>query len=279
MKNQQEAFTVFEETGEKKYFTQLPNYILDNLKGSDFIVYCHLKRLAGEHGVAFPSITTLVTRTKLDRNTVKRCLNYLTLNRFITNAGKFDTLTAGGYQKITSYKIVDIWKLNVDFYHDLKGGENTVPLEDKGGLNDSQRGVKILTKGGENTTTKKNHIIITNNNNYVVEKEVVEEVVSVPETTPKEINKDFFEKGEEYTRLLNLFAKDNDVKRLEPEFLKFWLYWTERTPSGKKEKWEAEKTFEVKRRLYTWLSRKNFKSPSEQVNKYKVQVNLKNNGK
>lgn len=39
------------------------------------------------------------------------------------------------------------------------------------------------------------------------------------------------------------------------EVQKFTLYWTEKTKSGKKERWETEKTFEAKKRLFTWLQR------------------------
>lgn len=39
------------------------------------------------------------------------------------------------------------------------------------------------------------------------------------------------------------------------ELKKFFVYWTEPNKSGTKQKWQLERTFEVKRRLYTWLSR------------------------
>lgn len=39
------------------------------------------------------------------------------------------------------------------------------------------------------------------------------------------------------------------------EVAKFVSYWTELTPSGKKQRWETEKTFEIERRLANWLSR------------------------
>lgn len=38
------------------------------------------------------------------------------------------------------------------------------------------------------------------------------------------------------------------------EMKKFTAYWTEPNGSGKKERWELEKTFEVRRRLATWIS-------------------------
>lgn len=41
------------------------------------------------------------------------------------------------------------------------------------------------------------------------------------------------------------------------EIKRFYAYWTERTKSGKKQRWETEKTFEVDRRLTYWLSRNN----------------------
>ncbi len=38
------------------------------------------------------------------------------------------------------------------------------------------------------------------------------------------------------------------------EIQKFTLYWTEKNKSGTKERWEIQKTFEVKRRLFSWFS-------------------------
>jgi len=50
------------------------------------------------------------------------------------------------------------------------------------------------------------------------------------------------------------------------EIDKFVSWWTEKNKSGTKQRWEIEKTFEVKRRLKTWLDRsKQFKPFSGQV--------------
>lgn len=40
----------------------------------------------------------------------------------------------------------------------------------------------------------------------------------------------------------------------EEEIQKFWMYWTEPTLGGKKQRWETQKTFEVNRRLITWMN-------------------------
>lgn len=46
-----------------------------------------------------------------------------------------------------------------------------------------------------------------------------------------------------------------EINRLVEEMKKFILYWTEPNKSGTKEKWQMQETFDVRRRLFTWLSR------------------------
>ena len=79
--------------------------------------------------------------------------------------------------------------------------------------------------------------------------------------TPSEIAKDFFNMGEYQKKYLEEFSKKAPKDILEKEFKKFILYWTEPNKSGTKVRWEQQKTFEVKRRLFTWLNNnKNFNS-------------------
>ena len=75
------------------------------------------------------------------------------------------------------------------------------------------------------------------------------------EATPMEVNKDFFLLGGTYQLLLSDFGEKIDQKILEHEFQKFIVYWTEPNKSGTKVRWEQQNTFDVKRRLFTWLSR------------------------
>lgn len=42
---------------------------------------------------------------------------------------------------------------------------------------------------------------------------------------------------------------------VKAEMRKFYTYWTEPNKSGTKRRWELERTFEVKRRLLTWMGR------------------------
>lgn len=44
-----------------------------------------------------------------------------------------------------------------------------------------------------------------------------------------------------------------DEKTISTQLQEFVMYWTEPTKSGKKMRWETEKTFEINRRLATWF--------------------------
>ena len=62
------------------------------------------------------------------------------------------------------------------------------------------------------------------------------------------------EKDENYDTLLNqLNNKGIDLNLASSEIDRFVMYWTEPNKSGTKERWELEKTFDVKRRLLNWF--------------------------
>lgn len=106
---------------------------------------------------------------------------------------------------------------------------------------------------------RNDNVMITSEENRRDKKRIdKEDVVDEPATfSPAEIAKEFFLMGSAYTELLEVFSQNNNPAFIETEFKKFILWWTEPNKTGKKQRWELEKTFEVKRRLYTWLSRSN----------------------
>lgn len=108
---------------------------------------------------------------------------------------------------------------------------------------------------------EKEQIFLNENNKYkrISKTENLLNDVSAP--TPSEEAKSFFVGGEIYQKLLDEFSKGNDKAIITNEFKKFAFYWTERNKTGTKQKWQMQETFDVKRRLYTWLSRsKDFQS-------------------
>jgi len=103
----------------------------------------------------------------------------------------------------------------------------------------------------------------------IQEERAAEEAARLPEVfdektvepTPGEIARDFFaEKGAVSVyrdKIIDEIVQATGAPReaILAEVRKFYLYWTEPTKSGKKRLWETKPTFEVKRRLYTWLSK------------------------
>lgn len=82
--------------------------------------------------------------------------------------------------------------------------------------------------------------------------------------TPAEQAREFFNKPEKQLEvLLALQNKYGQKDLLSAELKKFIEYWTELNKSGTKQRWEQQLTFEVKRRLATWLNNiKNFNKPA-----------------
>lgn len=77
--------------------------------------------------------------------------------------------------------------------------------------------------------------------------------------TPAEFARRFFSGEESAVQMvlapLDAYFETSDGKQfVEREMRKFVGHWTEPSKNGKKQKWELQQTFEVKRRLATWLT-------------------------
>jgi len=81
----------------------------------------------------------------------------------------------------------------------------------------------------------------------------------------KNLNEEFFENIQTDTESVidSINIPEEHRDRAKQELFKFWNYWTEKDMRGK-ERWRKEKTFEVQRRLTTWLmNTKQFTSNSQ----------------
>jgi len=103
----------------------------------------------------------------------------------------------------------------------------------------------------------------------------------------KEIREDIYIQKIPSEQALSLFT-DTDVQKdfvgqfektgLDDKFLTeelnmFVLYWTEPTLNGKKQRWQTQKTFEAKRRFFTWLNNsRNFYGRNKPIQKSKSVV-------
>lgn len=77
------------------------------------------------------------------------------------------------------------------------------------------------------------------------------------ESTPSQKAQEFFDGKTIYQEMLAEFSNGRDQVLIEKEFKKFVLYWTEPNKSGTKVRWQQQNTFEIKRRIFMWMSRVN----------------------
>ncbi len=128
--------------------------------------------------------------------------------------------------------------LNYDKYQDFKNYEST-----------NER-----TNERTNAKPMRNHPVPTITKNVKNEMNVKNETIVSEGLTPFQEAESFFsdpEKQEACIQLLKEKGLPEDSARTE--IGKFSRYWTEPTANGKRLRWQTEKTFEIKRRLITWL--------------------------
>ena len=104
-----------DESGDKKYFSQLPHYILNHSTAIDQALYWQMKRYAGEGGRCFATQETLMKKMGVGIKAFKKSLKYLLDKGWIKYVG----MTGGRTRPIKTYAIVDIWKLNILHYEEI----------------------------------------------------------------------------------------------------------------------------------------------------------------
>lgn len=83
----------------------------------------------------------------------------------------------------------------------------------------------------------------------------VESEATIVANSPKEQMKRFIE-GENREAIIKYLTQNGlDESTAIQEIQKFIQYWTEPNHTGTKERWQLQKTFDVKRRLITWFSK------------------------
>lgn len=97
--------------------------------------------------------------------------------------------------------------------------------------------------------------VVDGSSTQLREGKVSEDKVSIErEETPAQKMERFIiaveEENDDWEEIVSRLPAGADV-----ELRKFYSYWTEKNSTGKKQRWQMEKTFEVNRRLATWFSR------------------------
>lgn len=131
-----------DDSGDRDFFTIIPNYIINHSTANDRALYLEMKRFAGEDGKCFATQETMQKRLEIGKIAFNKSLNYLIKKGWINFLG----LTGGKTRPIKTYKINNIWKENSDYYKKIPpktevslGGE--IPPRTDGDT--SQNGSKI----------------------------------------------------------------------------------------------------------------------------------------
>lgn len=116
---------------------------------------------------------------------------------------------------------------------------------------------EVNGKVNENETELKQMLNKTKEVNKELDNKVNKEVgnCETPKQTFLNFLNSFNERNEEYNQLVSLLEEKGIPNNLvQSELAKFVAYWTEPNSAGTKQRWQMERTFEVKRRLVTWFN-------------------------
>lgn len=110
-----EKIRIQDDSGDKKYFTIIPNYIANHSTANDQALYFQMKRYAGEDGKCFATEKTLCKQLGIGRRALWKARDYLLIHGWITEIETTKSKT----RPIKTYKINDIWKMNNDYYQEI----------------------------------------------------------------------------------------------------------------------------------------------------------------
>lgn len=144
---------IIDESGDKKYFTIIPNYILNHSTANDQALYLQMKRISGDNEICFASKRHFMKQLGIGIKAVNKSLDYLVSHKWIKKAGVKKVQTKGGIQEIQCYKVLDLWEKNINYY---KGVVKRTPPNKQGGLESNEEVVLKVNQGGLESTPKKN---------------------------------------------------------------------------------------------------------------------------
>ena len=143
------------------------------------------------------------------------------------------------------------YEINLELFRD-KDNEEIEKIADEVVKKVNQ--LRKLTKSGKESKPKQ--VKLPNLQNKVLNKEKQsKEGEELRRLTPSQEMKLFIESEEYFNKISNMIFDRTKIQMLiiEVELKKFLNYWTEKNGSGKKQRWEMQKTFELKRRIGTWF--------------------------
>lgn len=199
------------DSGDRDFFTIVPNYILNHSTHTDQALYLQMKRFAGEDGKCFATQETIMNKLGMGRQTYNKSLAYLIKREWIEYVG----LTGGKTRPIKTYKINNIWQQNSDYYKKIPS--ETAVSKDivQNEIDTVQNSSKIPSETDSRirTSIKKNH------EEEIRAKQSFAEVNAVIDTF-KEINPSYTEWYKNKTQrasaqwLIEQFGLEDTIKKI-----------------------------------------------------------------
>lgn len=112
MEKDNEKVILTDDSGDKKYFTQIPNMIVNHSTAYEQSLYLIMKRVAGEFGSCYVSLNFLRKKMGVAKRTVNQTIETLLKREWIEEIDK--KKVQGGY--VRQFKIIDLWELNLCQY-------------------------------------------------------------------------------------------------------------------------------------------------------------------
>lgn len=214
---------------EKGAFCTVPTARLkdmDYFEQSLFLWFCLHSNNDGE---CYPSVAKLADETKMSRTKIFAVIASLEEKGIIQRSGILG--------RVNDYQII------VTSTPDERGGDRHAD----GGYSPRERG------GDRHANTELNSDEL-NSRTKTSTKGAVDSQAYQP--TPSDEAKEFFNSPSKQEAVIEqIIAKGYNPEIIRKEVSKFVSYWVELSKNGRRSRWELEKTFEVRRRLVTWLSR------------------------
>lgn len=218
----QNKFKIIDDSADKTYFTIIPNYIVNHSTVYEQAIYLYMKRVAGENGTCWSSAQTIAKKLsdpdekrKVSRNTVAKYRDKLVERGWIEFVG-----FKGKTKPTAEYRIVDLWKLNMDHYtKESSSGEQSTR---DGKKKVQQVNLESATGGHKEEPIKNNPSLIPTEGkekSNTIEKQIAEVIDHFKEVNPSYKNL-FSRKPQRQAarRLIEQYGFDRAVKMVD--FLK-----------------------------------------------------------
>jgi len=188
-----------DESGDRKYFTQIPNMIVNHSTAYEQSLYLIMKRLAGENGSCYASLNFLSKKMGIHKTTVSKTITKLLNRNWVKEAEKKQV--RGG--QVRQFIIVDLWKANIKEYE--SGAKMTTSTESGAVVDESGA---VVDGSGAKSDTKKSYE--EDNEEHHATPKVV--AVEKPFNLEEEIDK-LVEGKVEHLSIIGLYI---DIKELKP---------------------------------------------------------------